>query len=801
MLNSARVHFWIATAALSLAAALTAAAQEPAPAQGTDVFANTSTGYGTNSDVPIYEDQFSSNCDKQKSQAPVGTIPQQGGTPFPNPITRSIYVDGYDPAVCVKYPRQPGYPCFPSPPPLGVTDAGQSADTCYTCSSPNMAGKQIVIAQDLLSQLGIPSYAWICAVNSEDGQCYLSCFGDIPNFTPPPGVTEISGKTGKELASGGPPTKFQLQISNTPGPCEPAGPTGPNICDYPNVPRPPGCTCSKTPGPQASTQPTPKPTPQPATPSTSQPPDEAQYLMGIVDGLGDCLKNLQTSMLGLMAGAGYFAQGDFVQASQMWGLQPGQSIYLKAIWADLNTPIISTSTNKVTAYSRGVIDGKRICQYILLPAAKQIAKSALKGGVGTTGGTTPAGPATKIASTGGKPAQLPGSKGGASPKLPGGTSTSGTSPPPQLPGSSGGAPPKLPSAGGTPSAIPPAPTPPSLPGFLPSVPDNGAGGVPAAPVNNGGVPAPANGGSSGSGPNDVSTTKPSTPGAGSEAAGGGDGSSAKTPYFGGLLQSGLNGDPNNPEQFNPKDLGDKYVQLQKGPVLLGDFIDNGSFADVYKYNGDVMKLSRNGTGPGSYGPASIKGQLDGAQRLQGTGVQFPTVDADSFQPGDANNPASLVTRDAKDQFPGYEPITRADFQKMPAAQQQAILDAQNKLTNAAAAKGLVLVDTNTGNVWFKQNGNSYDAMLVDTDMVMTPQEIQNSFDAFNAAVENPALPGSVPGSVFVTGVVYGNGLSLLGSLPSASAQQITDVLNQGRANRFMTPLPAANPGGGEDAPE
>ena len=89
-----------------------------------------------------------------------------------------------------------------------------------------------------------------CAGNPGDN-CYLTCYGR-GSFKPPPGTT-LKATTG----TGGTQPKLQGNVSNASDPCYPAGPKNYYVCNYPNLPRPAGCTCSKTPAPQAATPPKP----------------------------------------------------------------------------------------------------------------------------------------------------------------------------------------------------------------------------------------------------------------------------------------------------------------------------------------------------------------------------------------------------------------------------------------------------------------------------------------------------------------------------------------------------------------
>ncbi|MGD0346813.1 MAG: hypothetical protein ABSA85_08655 [Terracidiphilus sp.] len=328
-----------------------------------DVFASNGGG---SSGTSVYQDSFSSNCDKTNHS--------------------SLAMDSPDPAVCFDSPAAANGECSP----VGGKDstpAGQTGNICHYCQKAAMPGKEIIIPSSGGIGFGTPSYDWICTANPSDG-CYMSCFGNLPTPTLPPGssVQQEKGQDGHPI--------FKITISNdpqpqtstqpTPDPCYPAGPKNYNACDYPNVARPAGCECSKTPGPQPVAQLKPQPTPQP----TSQTPDERNYLQGLVDGIGSCLQNLQGGLVNLAAGAGYFAQGNFVQAAQAWGLQPGQSLVLQSLYTEMTTPQVGV-VNSVSDYQRGLAGGQRLCNYVLIPAATKAVGSALKGKPASPGSTPP----------------------------------------------------------------------------------------------------------------------------------------------------------------------------------------------------------------------------------------------------------------------------------------------------------------------------------------------------------------------------------------------------------------------------
>jgi len=336
---------------VAIAGGASRAQQVPAPASGPmgDVFEN-------NSNSPVYENQGSESCDSSNHTTP--------------------YVDGYNAALCLKRQLDPGYTqCAP----IGGGEtflAGQSGDFCYYCQQPPMGltGPAIVIPANGGGGVTGPNYGYTCTANPADPLCYLSCFGKF-QYTPPPGTAQM-GQDGvpPSVPPSPAPTKFQLEISNTPDPCYPAGPKNYWVCDYPNLPRPPGCTCSTTPAqpPQAAQTPAPKPPSQPSAQSTGSGPDQGNYLLGLLGGLNNCAQGIGS----IMGGIGYFMEGDFTDAATMWGLEPGQSVMLKTISAEMSTPVVGSS---VTPYQQGVAAGQRICSYILIPAAGKAVGSALGG--------------------------------------------------------------------------------------------------------------------------------------------------------------------------------------------------------------------------------------------------------------------------------------------------------------------------------------------------------------------------------------------------------------------------------------
>ena len=408
MTKQRRGRVWVVAGALALvaiASGVSRAQEVPPPASGPmgDVFEN-------NSNSPVYEDQYSESCDSANHSTP--------------------YVDGYNAALCFKSPLAPGYTQCP---PIGGGEtflAGKSGNFCVYCQQPPMGltGPAIVIPINGGGGVTAPNrYNYTCAGNLADPLCYLSCFGKF-QYTPPPG-TALMGQDGTppsvppSPAQNQPTSRPPLQgyVSNTePDPCHPAGPKNYYVCDYPNLPRPAGCTCNKPPPPntppQPGTQPAQKPTQEPTDKESTQTPDPGNYLLGLVAGMLDCPKGVAQGLGTIVAGAGYFGQGDFVNAAQTWGLAPGQSVALKVIYAELTTPQVNVVSNGSTSYSQGVIAGRRICGYVIVPAGIKTVGNVLKGGATAATTAKGGGPSRSGGPSGeGGPSKGPGAPEGGTP--------------------------------------------------------------------------------------------------------------------------------------------------------------------------------------------------------------------------------------------------------------------------------------------------------------------------------------------------------------------------------------------------
>jgi hypothetical protein len=307
-----------------------------------------------------YEDRSSEACEKQNEN---------------NPYT------GMDPLVChgVMAPTDSRGECSLA----GMQVWKQVGGTCYYCQAINPPINGIIIPLDQLGQADEEGYK--CGVDQADA-CMAVCWRESGSgpYIPPPGTTEEPGgpQTGGVNEPGPgeepgqppgtqpnpiparPPVQGSISGSN---PCQPFGPGGYDYCKNPT--QPPGCNCSKQ-------QPNP---PQQGSTTNNKPPsnpinDAGQYLQGVVAGFGDCFKSFGS----LIAGAGFFAKGDFVDAAKAWGLSPGQSIMLKTMYAELTTPVVGQN---VSPYQQGVTAGRRLCQYAVVPGATKAVGTVVKGAI------------------------------------------------------------------------------------------------------------------------------------------------------------------------------------------------------------------------------------------------------------------------------------------------------------------------------------------------------------------------------------------------------------------------------------
>lgn len=153
-----------------------------------------------------------------------------------------------------------------------------------------------------------------------------------------------------------------------PTPAQIANPNGGGYNPCANPRPPPECLSAPV-----RRQPTPNPNPR----ATGNPAgNAAEYARGVMRGLGDCAK----TGLDLLAAAASMVRGDFVTASQLLGLQPGQSVALRALFQEATTQNIG-----ISPYDAGRIAGRRICAYAIVPGVIKGASSLR--GVRTPGAT------------------------------------------------------------------------------------------------------------------------------------------------------------------------------------------------------------------------------------------------------------------------------------------------------------------------------------------------------------------------------------------------------------------------------
>jgi hypothetical protein len=221
--------------ALALASASGARAQEqPSSGGATD----------TNAISQVFEDSSSEACDAKNGSSP--------------------NVDGYDPAFCMKQTTTTGK-CAP----IGGADttlAGQAGNTCYYCQQNVFPASYTVFVVAMDAASAAYKQGFTCSAVLSDAACYLACYG-TGKFAPPAGTSSKGGGTstgsGTEPTSGPPPIKNENQrsplvghlIYDAPDACHPAGVEQYNVCDYPNLPRPAGCTCSTNAKPQPAVKP------------------------------------------------------------------------------------------------------------------------------------------------------------------------------------------------------------------------------------------------------------------------------------------------------------------------------------------------------------------------------------------------------------------------------------------------------------------------------------------------------------------------------------------------------------------
>ena len=362
-----KTHVW--AVGVLLAALVSSAVQAPAQQSSSGGQSGTSKTFSLSATVDTYSDAASTSCEK-------------GNT--------SPYA-GMDPLACygVMAPTDSAGQCSLS----GMSVFKKVGGTCYYCQPIVPPTPGILVPLDDIAAAGRQGYR--CGVDQADPNCMAVCTRESGSgpFVPPPGTTLESGPgPGGPLPGPGPGPTTPPPPTSRPGPplsgsvtsgnpCLPFGPGGYDYCANPPGTQPAGCVCSKAGN-------------KPGTPPSNPLINTAQYIQGMAAGVAGCVKGFGD----LLAGAGFFAQGDFVHAAQSWGLSPGQSVTLKAIYSELTTPVVGSN---VTPYQQGVTAGRRICSYAVAPA---VAKGVLKGTAGAR--ANPASGSTLLDATTENPASL-----------------------------------------------------------------------------------------------------------------------------------------------------------------------------------------------------------------------------------------------------------------------------------------------------------------------------------------------------------------------------------------------------------
>ncbi|HVN94398.1 MAG TPA: hypothetical protein VMT38_11910 [Terracidiphilus sp.] len=572
--------------------------------------------------------------------------------------------------------------------------------TCYYCAPITLPPEAIVVPMD---QVGTAeSQGFGCGADQADA-CMAVCYGGR-TYSPPPGTIVKGGGPGLpptlKPPQGGPPPGYAPQpgpaggIGYVPGanPCLPQGPGGYDYCQNgPGAWLPAGCQCTKNGGTQKQ-QPPPNQNNQPNTP----PNVKENYPLGIMTGIGNCIQSFPN----LIRGLGYAATLDFVDAAKMWGITSGPTILQR----ELSVPIIGPNlkANNLTPYQQGVIDGQRLCGYTVaglvgkgIGAAGKGVGGAIKNGLGK-GGTPPAG------TPGAGPTGPAGGGGNIGPVEPGGPA--GPSGPPGPTGPSGG------------SGVEPTPSEPSEPPGVDRTQPTEPGGV--------------------------DKTQPGAGGPSSEPEPITGGNSPQNPVQGNSLKGALTNNGNNVAN-NAAGLGGKYVELGKGPVKLGPYVDEGTFAAVFKNGTSLVRKIAKNSGAGYFND-QLDGQANGSQVLQKLGIDHPEIT--DVEPGSDETPASLVQQDTAAKYPNSKELSSTDFQKSGPAMQGQILGAVQNIFNRLAGAGYIMGDINPANFTLAVKNGVIEAIPHDTDMIMNMQEL-------NAAMRDPtsAVPSTLNGSLTASG--------------------------------------------------
>ena len=568
----------------------------------------------------------------------------------------------------------------------------KQGNVCYYCEQPVPPAKyRVIVPEDLATAVYQQAKGNLLRQTAAD-PCYWECYGNVPPVVPTAGVTPMPpaefGVTGQN-----PPTKFQLRISNTDDdPCYPAGPKNYNVCDYPNLKRPPGCNCSKkvpTQPPQKAGQPPTKPGGQPTLQPGDFPPDPNNYHLGMMVGISSCIQSFP--MLG--QGMGYFLVGQFDNAAKMWGIEPGQSMLLK----DLTTPVTG---GNMTPYQQGVLAGQRICGLITthfaLKGTGYVLKNLSGGDVPqptkrTPGTGEPAGKSAEPAKpTAGEPTRLRERR----PLI-----KTITKPPPEEPNEPG-----KPSPVNRTVPTRPQPAEPSA-GAEPAKPEGGNNDQ--TPVSNPAANPPAS-----------PAGKPSVTGERAPITGG---TSAQDPIAGAALDADLtNEGPNN--LSNAPALAGKFVTVADRPVKLGPFKGEGSFAGVYEEGTNLVRKLAKKLPDWPYFNEQIEGQANGSKILKSLGIDHPEV-TEVEGGGYSDEPASLVQEDTASKYPNSKELTSRDFQNAGPEMQGEILSAIKSVLDQLASKGYIMGDINPGNFTVTVKGGKIAVVIHDPDMIMTLGEL------------------------------------------------------------------------------
>jgi hypothetical protein len=103
------------------------------------------------------------------------------------------------------------------------------------------------------------------------------------------------------------------------------------------------------------------------------PQDFARYAFENAHGLADGVGNCVGGMIDAFAGAGQFLALNFDKAALLWGVQPGQSLTIAAFQKEIDDTL---HRRNMSAYESGMVSGRRLCLYGIIPAATRATKAA-----------------------------------------------------------------------------------------------------------------------------------------------------------------------------------------------------------------------------------------------------------------------------------------------------------------------------------------------------------------------------------------------------------------------------------------